>query len=40
MQHCACIFMNKMGISFLKTQQMKPLTWLRYIDDSFYMDTW
>ena len=40
MLHYTCIFMNKMEISFLKTQQMQPFTWLRYIDDNFYMDTW
>ena len=37
----ACIFIDEMETSFLKTQQFQPCIWLRYIDDIFfYMDTW
>ena len=31
----ACIFMDQVETQFLKTQQCKPLVWLRYIDDIF-----
>ena len=29
----ACIFMDKVDIDFLEAQAVKPLVWLRYIDD-------
>ena len=32
-----CIFMNEMEASFLKTQQLQPFTWFRYIDDIFFI---
>ena len=31
----ACIFMDEMETSFLKTQQLQAFIWLRYIDDIF-----
>ena len=34
-----CIFMDKMEISFLKTQQLQPFILLRYIDDIFFIWT-
>ena len=34
----ACIFMEEMGTSFLKTQQLQSFIWLRYIDDISF--TW
>ena len=33
----ACIFMNEMETSFLKTQQLQPFSWLKYIDDIFFI---
>ena len=33
----ACIFMDEMETSFLKTQQLQPFIWLRYIDDIFFI---
>ena len=33
----ACIFMDKVENDFLKTQTVKPLVWLRYIDDIFFI---
>ena len=33
----ACIFMDQVETQFLKTQQCKPLVWLRYIDDIFFI---
>ena len=33
----ACIFMDKIEIDFLETQTVKPIVWLRYIDDIFFM---
>ena len=33
----ACIFMDKVEIDFLETQVVKPLVWLRYIDDIFFI---
>ena len=35
----ACIFMDEMETSFLKTQQLQPFIWLRYIDDIFFIWT-
>ena len=35
----ACIFMNQVETQFLKTQQCKPLVWLRYIDSIFFIWT-
>ena len=35
----ACIFMDEVETSFLETQEMKPLVWLRYIDDVFFIWT-
>ena len=35
----ACIFMDEMKTSFLKTQQLQPFIWLRYIDDIFFIWT-
>ena len=35
----ACIFMDQVETQFLKTQQCKPLVWLRYIDDIFFIWT-
>ena len=35
----ACIFMDRRGNSFLETQSLKPLVWLRYIDDIFFIWT-
>ena len=34
-----CIFMDKIEISFLKTQQLQPFILLRYIDDMFFIWT-
>ena len=34
-----CIFMDEMETSFLKTQQLQLFTWLRYIDDIFFIWT-
>ena len=33
----ACIFMDKVENEFLETQTIKPLVWLRYIDDIFFI---
>ena len=33
----ACILINEMETSFLKTQQLQPFIWLRYIDDMFFI---
>ena len=35
----ACIFMAEMVTSFLKTQQLQPFIWLRYIADIFFIWT-
>ena len=35
----ACIFMDRLENSFLETQSLKPLVWLRYIDDIFFIWT-
>ena len=35
----ACIFMDEMEISFLKTQQLQPFMWFRYIDNIFFIWT-
>ena len=32
-----CIFMNKLEIDFLETQTVKPLVWLIYIDNTFFI---
>ena len=29
--------MDEMETSFLKTQQLQPFIWLRYIDDTFFI---
>ena len=31
-----CLFMGKSDTSFLETQQLQPLVWLRYIDNLFF----
>ena len=33
----ACIFMDKVKTEFLRKQEIKPLVWLRYIDDIFFV---
>ena len=33
----ACIFMDRLENEFLNTQILKPLMWLRYIDDIFFI---
>ena len=33
----ACLFMRKFDTSFLETQKLQPLVWLRYIDDIFFV---
>ena len=33
----ACIFMDKVEINFLETQVVKPLVWLRYMDNIFFI---
>ena len=33
----ACIYMNKTGTDFLKTQELQPSLRLRYIDDIFFL---
>ena len=35
----ACIYMDKMEGEFLEKQEYKPFTWLRYIDDIFFIWT-
>ena len=35
----ACIYMEEVETEFLKTQRLKPLTWLRFIDDIFFIWT-
>ena len=35
----ACLFIDKFETSFLETQQLQPLVWLRYIDDIFFIWT-
>ena len=35
----ACIFMDRLQNDFLETQILKPLVWLRYIDDIFFIWT-
>ena len=35
----ACIFMDRLENNFLETQTLKPLVWLRYIDDIFFVWT-
>ena len=35
----ACIFMDRLENSFLGKQSLKPLVWLRYIDDIFFIWT-
>ena len=32
-----CIYMNKTETDFLKTQELQPFVWLRYIDDIFFI---
>ena len=32
----ACIYMDKTETNFLKTQELQPLAWLRYIDNIFF----
>ena len=33
----ACIFMDEIETSFLKTEKLKPFIWLRYTDDIFFL---
>ena len=33
----ACIYMDKIKQKFVETQSKKPLIWLRYIDDIFFI---
>ena len=35
----ACIYMDEVEQKFLETQSKKPLIWLRYIDDIFFIWT-
>ena len=35
----ACIYMDEVGQKFLETQSKKPLIWLRYIHDMFFIWT-
>ena len=35
----ACIYMDKTEIDFLKTQELQPFVWLRYVDDIFFIWT-
>ena len=35
----ACIFMDRLENEILDTQILKPLVWLRYIDDIFFIWT-
>ena len=35
----ACIYMDKTKIDFLKTQELQPFLWLRYIDDILFIWT-
>ena len=35
----ACIYMDKTETDFLKTQELQPFVWLRYIDDIFFICT-
>ena len=34
-----CIYMDKTETDFLKTQDLQPFIWLRYIDDIFFIWT-
>ena len=36
---CACIFMDEVETEFLKSQELQPFLWLRYIDDIFFIWT-
>ena len=33
----ACVFMHRLKNSFLETQSLKLLVWVRYIDDIFFI---
>ena len=33
----ACIYMDEVETEFLKTQELQPLVWFRYIDDIFFV---
>ena len=33
----ACIFMDEVETEFLKSQELQPFLWLRYIDDIFFI---
>ena len=35
----ACISMHRVEQDFLETQELKPLLWLRFIDDIFFIWT-
>ena len=35
----ACIFMNEVETEILKSKELQPFLWLRYIDDIFFMWT-
>ena len=36
---CACIFMDHIETKFLKTQDIKPWFWKRFVDDIFFIWT-
>ena len=37
----ACIFMDQTECKFLRTQNLRPMGWFRYIDDIFFnLDSW
>ena len=33
----ACIYKDKTETGFIKTQELQPIVWLRYIDDIFFI---
>ena len=35
----ACLFMDKIEMAFLETQELQPLVWFRYIDNIFFIWT-
>ena len=37
--YAACIFMDKVEIAFLESENIKPWVWMRYIDDIFFIWT-
>ena len=36
---CVCIFIDEVETQFLKSQELQPFLWLRYIDDIFFIWT-